>query len=110
VVADQHADVAGPEVRDDLLDVVDGNGIDAGKWLIQHHELGLRHQSSGDFQAPALTARELKSLALPEMRDAELGEQSFQPVSPFLGRNRKRFEDRQDVVFDRKLSEDRGLL
>src|SRR3954464_11035589 len=39
VVCDQNTDAALLEMKDDLLDVGDGDGIDASKRLIQKHDL-----------------------------------------------------------------------
>src|SRR3569832_899518 len=41
VIRNQHADVAGAQVGDDRLNVVNGDRIDAGERLVQHHELRL---------------------------------------------------------------------
>src|SRR5207244_7728435 len=38
VVGDEHADAAIPQMKDDLLDVADGDGIDAGEWLVEQDE------------------------------------------------------------------------
>ena len=56
VVGYQHADAAVAQVVDDLLDVADGDRVDAGKGLIQQDEIGFGGQCPGDLNAPALTA------------------------------------------------------
>src|SRR5206468_5742669 len=44
------------QVDDDLLHVVYGNGINAAEWLVEHQELRLCHERSGDGQASFLPA------------------------------------------------------
>ena len=61
-----------------LLDVVHGDGIDAGERLVEHHELGLRHQRARDLEPPPLAARERVGLAVPQVLDAELVEQRLE--------------------------------
>ena len=39
VIADQHADAAMSQVGDDGLNVMNRDRVDAGEWLVQHHEL-----------------------------------------------------------------------
>src|SRR4051794_39863752 len=46
VVRDEDADPLRLQVEDDLLDVRDGNRVDAGEGLVEQHELG------GDDQRP----------------------------------------------------------
>ena len=42
VVGDEDADAAVPQVKDDLLDVGDGDRIDAGERLVEQDELAAR--------------------------------------------------------------------
>ena len=39
VIRDQHADAAIPQVENDLLDILHRDRVDAGKRLVQQHEL-----------------------------------------------------------------------
>jgi hypothetical protein len=96
--------------EDDLLDVVHGDGIDAGEGLVQEHELGLLDQGPGDLQAPSLPPGEGVGLALPEVGDGELVQEGFQAVLPLLLPKGEGLQDGQDVLLHRELAEDRGLL
>ncbi len=55
VVGDQDADAATLEIVDDLADIGDGQGIDAGEGFIEQHEGRLAGQGAGDFDAAAFT-------------------------------------------------------
>ena len=46
VIGDEHADAAIPQMKNDLLDVGDRDGIDAGKGLVQEQQLGTGDEST----------------------------------------------------------------
>src|ERR1044071_3524983 len=58
VIGDEHADPAVPEVGDDLLDVDDGNGVDAGEGLVEEDEGRVGGQGATDLEAAPFSARE----------------------------------------------------
>src|SRR6185503_3808612 len=99
-----------PQIGDDLLNVVHGNGIDARKRLIEHHEFRLRDERPGNLEPSALSAREGESLTLAKVLDAQLVEQRFEALPAFSRGNREGLENRQDVVLHRQLTKDGGLL
>src|SRR5579872_6583578 len=58
VIGDQDADAAIGEVPDEILDVADRDRVDAGKRLVEQHVAWTRGQRAGNFDAPALAARQ----------------------------------------------------
>ena len=58
VVGNQYTDTSFFQKADDSLDLDDGDRIDAGKRFIQQNKAGIGCQCTGDFDAPAFTARE----------------------------------------------------
>ena len=79
VVGDQHADAARLEVEDDLLDVGDGDRVDARERLVEQHELRRDDQRAGDLDPAPLAARQGVGGRLGQRRQAQLGEQLAQP-------------------------------
>ena len=59
VVRDDDTYVAVLEFGDDLLDVLNGDGVNAGKRLVQEDELGVYGKGAGYLAATALTAGKL---------------------------------------------------
>jgi hypothetical protein len=110
VVGDQHADAAFLEVKDDLLNVSDGDRIDSGKRLVEQHELRRHHQRTGDFDAAPLTPRQRVGRGLGERRQTELGEQLAHAPQSRAGIEIERFENREEVLLHRQTAEDRRLL
>src|SRR6185503_2068194 len=72
VVGDEHADSAVPEVGDDLLDVDDGDGVDAGEGLVEQDEGRVGGQGAADLQAPPLSAGKRVGGLAGDVGDAEL--------------------------------------
>ena len=56
VVGDQDADVAVFQLPHNMLDVFHRDGIDTGKWFVEHDEFGVNGQTAGYLCASALTA------------------------------------------------------
>src|SRR5260221_5420433 len=56
VIRDQYPDAALLQMKNDLLNVADGDRIDASKRLVKEDEFWRNDESSSDFGAPALTA------------------------------------------------------
>src|SRR5919109_1825383 len=110
VIADDHADPAVPKPRDDSLNVVHSDRVDTGEWLIEHHELRRSDQRPRNFEPAAVAAGKRVRLALSQMLDAELIEQSLETLAPLGTRQRHRFENCEDVFFDSELSKDRWFL
>jgi hypothetical protein len=56
VVGDHDGQPRFAQVDDDLLHVINGDGIHAAKGLVQHQQLRLRDQRPGNGQTPFLAA------------------------------------------------------
>src|SRR5215208_5524249 len=110
VVGDQHADAAAGETADEVLDVADGDRVDAGEGLVEEHEGRLAGQRPGDLAAPALAARERDRRRLAQPRDVELLEQGIELSLALLAVGLGDLEHAADVVLDVEAAEDRGLL
>src|SRR5438105_8148856 len=57
VIGDEYADAAIAEMKNDFLDVGDGNRVDPGERLVEEHELRRDNQRARDFGAAPLAAR-----------------------------------------------------
>ena len=86
VVGDEHADPPLLQVEDDLLDVGDGDRVDAGERLVEQDELGRDDQRPGDLGAPALAARERVGRRRRQVQQVQLGEQLPRALPPLAPR------------------------
>ena len=110
MVGDKDADVFLLEFIDDVLDVLDGNGVNAGEGFVEHDEFGIDGETAGNFGASAFAARELVAEVFPHFLEPELGDEAFKFVALFGRGHGCHLEDGPDVVFHRQLSEHRRLL
>ena len=110
VVGDDHADVHRLEFGDDMLDVLDGDRVDAGEGFVEEDEFRVDGQGAGDFAAAALTAGELDALVLADFLETELVDQRLEPVEAVFLVEAGHFHDREDVVLHAHRAEDRGFL
>ena len=62
-----------------LLEIFDGDGIDAAERLIEQNELGIGDQGAGDFEFPPFAAAEGVGFLIPLAGEAVLIEQSLGP-------------------------------
>ncbi len=72
VIGDQHAESPRTQLRDNALNVIDGDRIHSGKRLVEKHEFRARDQRPGDLEAPPLTAGEGVGLLIAQVGEAEL--------------------------------------
>src|ERR1700676_3959643 len=110
VIGDQNRQTRFSQILDMLLNLRNGNGIDAAEWLIQHHQLGVGDQGSRDGQPTFLTPAEGQSLIFGEVIDSELPEQLVTAAMAFPPGNSERLEDGENILFDGKLPEDGFFL
>src|SRR5690606_35576529 len=90
VVGDQHADAALLEVADDVLDVVDGNRVDACERLVQQDKGRVGGQAAGNLGAPALTTGQRHAEAVADMGNMGLLQQLFKALLAFLRSEERR--------------------
>ena len=110
MIGDQHADAAVPQARDDRLNVVDRDRVDAGKRLVEQQEFRLGHECAGDLEPAPLAAGELIGFLRAQMLDGQLVQQSLQPALPFRFIDVQGLENRQHIFFDAQLAEYGRLL
>ncbi|KAF5274321.1 hypothetical protein FQR65_LT17040 [Abscondita terminalis] len=116
VVGDQHADAARLEKADDALDLDHGDGVDAGKGLVQQDEARLRGQGARNLDAAALAARQRQRRRCAQMVHAQFLQQRREALLDDVARQRPallvplQLQHGAHVVLDAELAEDRGLL
>jgi hypothetical protein len=98
MVGNQHPDAALAELIDDGLNVEDGNRIDAGKGLVEQHEMRRGDQGAANFDAAPFAAGERVGAVFGQVRDAELLEQASQALGAFFVGERQGLEDGKQVV------------
>src|SRR5678815_5718682 len=104
VIGDQYSDTTVAKAKDQMLNFVDGNGVDAGKGLIEQNKPWLDRQAASYFRAPSLTTRQSVSLAPPNSIQMKFLEQCFQSFLSFCMREFQCFKDGKDVFLDGELS------
>ena len=110
MVRDQDSQPLLLELHDDLLQIVHGDRIDAGEWLIQHHVAGLAAQCPRDLRAPPLTPGKVVSGRVRDVSQSELREQLLAAAPCVLPVETTQLQHGQYVLLDAHASEDRGLL
>ena len=110
VVGDDDADVAVFEFGDDVLNILDGNRVNAGKGLVQQDELRVDGQGAGDLAPAPLTSGELDAEALAHLAEVELIDELFQTVAALLFGHLRHFHHGHQIVFDGHLAEDGSFL
>jgi hypothetical protein len=107
----QDADAALAQMPDYSLNIENGNWIDASEGLVEQDEFRLRGERARNFDAPTLTSREAQTEAIADVTDVQLLEQLFEiRLARGAAQVGARLEDREDVVGDAELAEDRSFL
>src|SRR5580704_15262367 len=75
MIGNQHADALVGQVLDYSLDIGNGQGVHAGKWLVQEDEPGVRRQRAGDLHPAALAAGQAHPEAVANMADMQFPQQ-----------------------------------
>src|SRR5204863_414726 len=78
--------------------------------LVQQEEARVDDQGARDLDAAALAAGEHVALAAADGLETELVDQPVESLAALTGAQRQGLEDRHQVLLDRQLAEDRGLL
>src|SRR5258708_4450513 len=110
VVGDQDADPAVPKVRDDLLDVDDGNGVDACERLVQQDEGRVGGQGAADLEATPFSPGEGVGGLPGDVTDAELVEQLAGARMALPRRHPAALQHGQYVLLGGEAAEDARLL
>ena len=108
---DQNADTPFAQMQDDLLDVDDGDGIDAGEWLVQQHEPRFAGQGSGNLHSPSFTAGQAHGRLVAQVVDAEFLKQFLDDqLALAIGQFLPQFQHGHQIFRHRQLAEDGGFL
>ena len=110
VVGDEDAYVFLFELIDYVLYILDGDGIDSGKGLVEHDELGIDGQATCYLGASSLATGELVAEVFAHFAQAKLGNEAFELVALVLGGGVGHLQYGTDVVFDRQFAKYRWLL
>src|SRR6266536_3563530 len=84
VVRDEDADAALLEAPHDLLDVADGDGIDARERLVEEEVAGVRHEGPRDLQPAPLAPGQRVGLVAGEWGQVELGQELLETRVPLV--------------------------
>ena len=111
VVGNQDTDIPVFQVPDDVLDVFNGNRVNASERFVEHDKLRIDSQAAGNLCTTALTTRQLVTIVLAHLVQTELCQQFLQLVlALFLVQFLAHLQYRHDIVFDTHLAEDGCLL
>src|SRR5256886_12702190 len=107
---DEDPDAALAQPADDLLEVADRDRVDAREGLVEQQVLRRRDERARDLEPPPLAARERVGGIRRQRCQVELGQELARSLPALVARQVKRLEDRQKVLLDGELAEDRRLL
>ena len=110
VIGDQDADAPSLQVPHKVLNVADGDRVDAGEGLVEQHEGRLSGERARDFAAPPLAARQGDRRRAAQARDVELLQEQFQHRFARRPVGLVDLQHRADVVLDIEAAEDRRFL
>src|SRR5262245_44548876 len=80
VIGDQHTQPPVTEAGHDVLDLRHRDGIDSHERLVEEHIRRLPGQGTGDFDTPALAARQLLRLSIRQMQQVQVLQQLGEPL------------------------------
>ena len=80
MVGDEHADAEAGEVAHELLDIADGDGVDAGEGFVEENEVRMGRKRPSDLDPPPLATRQADAKTGSHMADVQFVEQLVQPV------------------------------
>ena len=75
MVRDQHPNIAGFEMRNDVFDIGNGDRVNACKGFIEENHGGLSGERTCDFDPPTFAARQRLPQGISQMADIELLQQ-----------------------------------
>ena len=110
VVGYEHADVPLLQLPNDILDVLHGDRIHAGEWFVEHDELRVDSQASGNLCPASLATAQLVAEILANLFEMELGDKAFEFLPLFLACLLRHLKHAADVVFHAHLAEDACFL
>ena len=110
MIGDEDAHAALTQILDDLLNICNGERINARERLIEQDELRLKREAACNLDAAALTTRQLRTTSVANMSDVKLLEESVELVLLLRLRKLRRLKDCLDVLRDGQLAKDGRFL
>ena len=111
VVGDEDADVTLLEFEDDVLDVLNSDGVDAGEWFVEEKESRVVSQRTCYLGTATLATRKLDAFAFADVAQVELFDEGVEFLFALLFVEVfAELEDGHDVVLDGHVAENGGLL
>jgi len=110
VVGEEDGDAAIAETADDVLDAVNGDGVDPGEGFIKEDNSGFAGEGSCDFKSAAFAAGEGAGELGAFFEQAEFCEELAGAIEALFAVESVEFEDGEEVLFDGEFGEDGGVL
>ncbi len=110
VVGEEDGNAAVAEAADDVLDAVNGHGVDAGEGFVEQDDFGVAGEGTSDFEAATFTAGEGAGALGAFFVEAEFAEQLAGAFDGLLAGEFLEFEDSEEVLFDGEFGEYGGVL
>ena len=110
VVGDDYTDILILQRRNDTLNILYGDRVNAGEWLVEKYERRVDCDSSRNLGTTTLTSRKLVTVALAHLLQAELLDEGFNSVALVLLREVCHLEYGTYIILDTQVAEYRGLL
>ena len=110
MVRDQHANPALLQMANQLLDIANGNRVNAGKGFVEQHEARLASQGAGNFTTPPLTAGQGNRGRFAQALDIEFLKQGFERLFALVTIGDRILKDSANIVFDIQPAKNRGFL
>ena len=110
MVGDEDADTALLEGEDHLLDIGDGDGVNAGEGFVHEEEFRLGNEGAGDFEAAAFAAGERECFLFRDVREVEFLEVLLDAGAVVLFGEADGLNDGEDVILDGEFAEDGRFL
>ena len=105
---DSHATIL--EARNNRLDVGHCNRVDTSERFVEQKERRVAREGARDFETATFAARAAHGLGLANVRNLKFFEKFFEAPLALGALHVLRLENGHDVVFDRKLAENRSFL
>ncbi len=106
VIGDKHTDVASGKPFNDLLDILDGDGVNSSKGLIEQNKFGDECQGSCNLSAYAFTAGERIAHTFPDMSDIQLLKHLVGSLFLLFFGEGGKLKNTEDILLHGQVSED----
>ena len=98
------------ELVDNALNIFHRNRVDTGERLVEHYELRVYRQATGNLGAAAFASRKLVAEVAAHFLQTELCDKALELVALLLGCHGSHLEHRTYIVLNTELAEHRCLL